>query len=195
MELIDAPTYSRIRVLNLGSTDGIDGITAKPGNVLLLWTTPVNDENPFVTVRIRGVVDSEARLSWLPDDTQVEIVEETRYAGMPEELVAMATPVAVPAGSKGLMKTEDGWPELIWINDSLHSALVGWTDAQIATEEILCALTFAPDEGDLRSLLLAGLKAQFAHVTRDPRTNPPERYPWRNGPRLAADDLKSYRGR
>ena len=195
MELIDAPTYSKIRVQDLGSTDGIEGVDVSVGDVVLLWTLPVNDENPFVSVRIQGVVDDDAHLSWLPDDATVDVVEETRYAGMPQDLVTAATPVQTPAGSRGIVKTEEGWHELIWNNSSLHAALVGWTDAQIATAEILCALTFAPDSADLRPMLLAGLKAQFAKVARTPGVNPPAMYPWHNGTTLDPEDLKFYRGR
>ena len=75
----------------------------------------------------------------------------TRFAGRPEDLVKLARPIARPAGTtNGALQTLEGWHLSIWENDKLHSALWGITDAQIATEEILCALTFAADDDDLR---------------------------------------------
>ena len=38
---------------------------------------------------------------------------------------------------------------------------------------ILCALAVAPDDVDLRPMLLAGLKARYARVTREPNVFPP----------------------
>ncbi len=43
---------------------------------------------------------------------------------------------------------------------------------------ILCALAVAPDDVDLRPMLLAGLKARYARVTREPNVFPPAQYPW-----------------
>ena len=40
--------------------------------------------------------------------------------------------------------------------------------------------------------MLARLKAQYAHVARNRRTNPPEVYPWRRGTTLSEDDLDSF---
>ena len=134
-------------------------------------------------------------MSWLPDDADVEIIEEARYAGAPEDLVAPAKPMKAPTGAGGSMQSPDGWPALVWENDSLHSSPIGWTDAQIATEEILAALTIAPDVDNLHPMLLAGLKAQDTKVARDPGTNPPEQFPWRNGTTIAPEDLDYLRGR
>lgn len=191
--LLNAPRYSRVRVVDLGSTDGIDGVTAATGDVVLLWGASERDENPFVTVRVRAVLDDQGVRSWLPDDGLVEIVELTRFAGRPEDLVKLARPIARPAGTAhGALQTSEGWHPLIWDNDRLHSAVGGTTDAQIATGEILCALTFAPDDDGLRAQMLAGLNAQYAHVVRNPRANPPEIYPWRRGTTLSEDDLDYF---
>jgi hypothetical protein len=42
----------------------------------------------------------------------------------------------------------------------LLSAVGGWNDPKITVRIILCALPVAPEDGDLRPMLLAALKAR-----------------------------------
>jgi hypothetical protein len=74
--------------------------------------------------------------------------------------------------------TADGWPPLIWASGTLFSAVGDWNDPEIAVRIILCALPVAPEDGDLRPMLLAALKARYAKVVRSPDVYPPARYPW-----------------
>ena len=67
-------------------------------------------------------------------------------------------------------------------------------DAEISVEVLLCALAVAPSEDpQLRLMLLAGLKARYAKLTRDPDTYPPSRYPW-NGRTAPGADMLEYLG-
>ena len=195
MQLSKVPTFARIRVLDFGSVDQIEGVPDTIDDVLPVWTQCVRDENPFATVEIRGVIDSAAGLVWLPDDAEVEIVDGPKYAGQPVELIKQATPVKAPAGSKGVVVTAEGWPQLIWESDIVHSPVQGWTDPEIAVEVLMCALSVAPtDDPQLRPMLLAGLAARYAMLVKDPRTYPPEKYPWRGRAEPGADFLEYLEG-
>jgi hypothetical protein len=105
----------------------------------------------------------------------------------------MTTPSGVNGGvMPGLtFDTGEGWPPLIWASNTLFSAVIGWTDPQISVEIILCALTVAPDHGDLRPTLLAGLKARYARVRREPNVFPPAQYPWRQQGEADLDGILS----
>lgn len=152
-------------------------------------------ENPFALVQLRGVIHREFGLSWLPEDTEIEIVDMPRYAGQPEDLVRRAQPVAAPAGSKGVVKTADGWPDLIWRSDMVFSPVQGWSVPEIAVEVLLCALAVAPDEDPaLVPMLLAALAARYARVVKDPRTYPASRYPWRGRSAPGPDMLEYLEG-
>jgi hypothetical protein len=87
--------------------------------------------------------------------------------------------------------TAERWPPLIWDSNTLFSAVRGWTDPQISVQIILCALAVAPDEGDLRPTLLAGLKARYARVTREPNVYPPAQYAWHRQREPAIDGILS----
>ena len=180
VKLSEVHTFSRVRVRDAGSVDGIEGTPPNLNEVLTVWTSCTSDENPFVTVEIRGVFGADGELAWLPDDAEVDVVEPVRYAGQPEELIKQVVPVAAPVGSKGVMKTPEGWPELIWLSDIVHSPVQGWTDPEIAVEVLMCALAVAPaTDPALRPILLAGLNARYAKLVKKPDTYPPEDYPWR----------------
>lgn len=194
MKLQGVPTFSRIRVTDWGSVHWIDDFPGAIDDVVTVWTQCQSVDNPFATVEVRGVLDRHAGLVWLPDDAEAEIVEQVRYAGMPEDLVLLATPIEAPAGSKGTVKSADGWPELNWTSNTLYSPVQGFSDPELSVQTILCALNVAPDEGDLRPMLLAALAARYAKVLKNPDTYPPERYPWRNGPVVDADTLAYLRG-
>jgi hypothetical protein len=100
-------------------------------------------------------------------DTEVEMIELPHYAGMPEDLIPQARPMASP---KGL----DGWPPLIQQSYPLRRVVGQLDDEDDAVEAVLCALSVAPDVGDLRPMLLALLKANYAKVVRYEY-----RQPWR----------------
>jgi hypothetical protein len=195
VQLAKVPTFSRIRVRDIGSVGQIEGVPDTIDDVLPVWTKCTRDENPFATVEIRGVIDSAAGLVWLPDDAEVDIVEGPKYAGQPEELIKQVTPVKAPAGSQGAVASPEGWPQLIWESDIVHSPVQGWTDAEISVEVLMCALTVAPnDDPLLRPMLLAGLAARYANLVKHPRTYPPEKYPWRGRTEPAADFLEYLEG-
>lgn len=185
MRLDDTPVFCQARVTALGSLD------TKPDDALMLgaeivpWTQLQISDVVFAQVEIRGVLlSTTAEIHWLSGDAEIEMLEEPRYADRPENLISLARPVQTPAGfakdtGRGFtMDTPDGWPPLIWASSTLYSAVRGWTDPEGSVEIILCALTVAPDIGDLRPMLLAGLKARYAKVALSPDVYPPARYPW-----------------
>ncbi|MEU8257039.1 hypothetical protein AB0C06_22555 [Micromonospora inaquosa] len=195
MLLATIPTFSRVRVTGLGSTDQIADQPPSIGDVVTIWTWRESDQNPFALVRIRGVVHTERGFIWLPEDTEIEVVEPPRYAGRIEDLLKQAKPVKAPAGSLGVMKTADGWPELIWRSDIVFSPVQGWTDAEIAVEVLMCALAVAPDDDpQLKPMLLAALAARYARLQGDPKTYPADRYPWRNRTAPGSDMLEYLEG-
>ncbi|MEE6263502.1 hypothetical protein [Plantactinospora sonchi] len=195
MLLATVPTFSRVRITGPGPTGRSDDGSPAIGDVVTVWTRRVSDENPFALVELRGVVHGRRGLVWLPEDAEVEVVEPPRYAGRPEDLVTQARPVKAPEGSKGVMKTAEGWPELIWQSDIVFSPVQGWDDPEIAVEVLLCALAVAPDDDpQLRPMLLAALAARYARLQRDPRTYPVARYPWRNRTAPGPDMLEYLRG-
>jgi hypothetical protein len=180
MPLLEVPTFSRIRIKDWGSIEETgEPLAASVDDVLVLWTDCESPENAFATVEVRGVIDRHFGLVWLPDDATIEVVAGPQFAGQPEDLVKHARPVPAPEGSKGDLKTAEGWPPLIWNCDPIYSPVQGWSDPELSVEVILCALNVAPDAPNLHPMLLAALKARYAKVTKDPRTYPPERYPWR----------------
>ena len=73
----------------------------------------------------------------------------------------------------------------------MFSAIRGWSDPEISVQIILCALAVAPDDVDLRPMLLAGLKARYARVTREPNVFPPAQYPWRQQGEADLDGILS----
>jgi hypothetical protein len=155
------------------------------GETVITWTDLRQSIDVFAEVDIRGLLTATAELRWLSGDAEVEIVERPHYADLPENLVSQAQPLPTPSGVNGgnapglTFDTPAGWPPLIWESNTLFSAVRGWDDPQIAVQIILCALAVAPDEDDVRSTLLAALKARYARVTRDSDVYAPAQYPWR----------------
>jgi len=122
---------------------------------------------------------------WLSGDAEVEMTDAPRYAGDPEGLIALAKPMQTPEGVKGKslggmhFETSAGWHPMIWQCSRLFSSIRGWNDVQNAVEFILVALAVAPEAGDLRPTLLAGLRAKYASLKPQSDLYPPARYPWR----------------
>jgi hypothetical protein len=185
VRLDQTPVFCVARVTALGSLDTSDQDAEMLGATIVPWTDLRHSNDVFAEVDVRGVlVPPATEFRWLSGDAEVEITQPPRYAGLPEQLVAQARPVQSPAGVNGgtmpglTFDTPEGWHPLIWDSNTLFSAIRGWTDPEISVQIILCALAVAPDDGDLRSMLLAGLKARYARVTRQPNVYPPVRYPW-----------------
>jgi hypothetical protein len=180
------PSYCRVKIVALGQLDTTAEDSELVGATVVTWTAMEESDDIFAEVEIRGIVTAAGDLWWLSGDAQVEVLEWARYAGQPEDFISAAPAIKSPAGVNGgrlggmTMDTPAGWPELIWKSTGLHSAIRGWKDPEFSVEEILCALAVAPNDDAVRATLLAGLKARFARVVNDPRTYPPDRYPWRN---------------
>jgi hypothetical protein len=105
----------------------------------------------------------------------------------------MQSPAGVNGGAMpgSSFDTAAGWHPLIWESNTLFSVIRGWSDPEISVQIILCALAVAPDGGDLRQMLLAGLKARYARVTREPNVFPPAQYPWRRQSEADIDGILS----
>lgn len=148
------------------------------GSMVIPWTSLEPSDDVFADVENRGVLTSGAELYWMAGDTEVDMVELPHYAGKPEDFIPHARPIASPAGSSAHVDTGEGWPPLIWRSETLHRAVRGLSDHDVSVEVILCALTVAPDDGDLRPMLLASLKARYAALMRHGDLYP---QPWRTG--------------
>jgi hypothetical protein len=170
-------------VTTLGSLDTSEEDQELLGAMIIPWTQMEDSDDIFAEAEIRGVVTPSNELWWLSGDAKVEIIEPPRYAGDPEDLIPLAQPMPSPRGVKlqgGVhMEIPDDWHPLIWQCVELHSSICGWSDIENAVEFILVALAVAPDTGDLRPMLLAGLKARYARLKREKKAFPPARYPWR----------------
>ena len=171
--------FCRVGVTALGSLDSSEKDAKLLGATVIPWTDLRQSDDVFAEVDVRGVLDLTAEPHWLSGDAEVEIIEQPRYADLPENLVPQARPMTTPPGVNGgvvpglIFDAAEGWPPLIWASETLFSAVRGWTDPQISVQIILCALTVAPEHGDLRPTLLAGFKARYARVTREPNVFPP----------------------
>jgi hypothetical protein len=159
LRLDETPIFSRVRVTAVGSLSTSERDSNLLGAGVIPWTGLESSDDVFAEVDVRGVLTSRSELHWMAGDTEVEMIELPHYAGMPEDLVLQARPIASPSGS-------DGWPPLIRNSYPLRFAVNGWDDYDTAVEVILCALSVAPDVGDLCPMLLASLKAHYARVVR-----------------------------
>lgn len=174
MFLADVPDYSRFEISQL-DPDDVSGSPVSRGDVLTMWGTSPSqhDSGPH-----RGAIDATGRWSWLalhyPCDFRLKVIQEPRYAGEPESILAtLPTQASLPGDP---VKKRD-WPEALWANERLHAAVVGHTDHQAAVKEILCAITVAPSE--LLPLLATALRHHYEQVVNAPDRYPAERYPWR----------------
>ena len=183
MLLREVPSYSQVAVLDFGTVSELDEFPTALDDVVTVWTKPERADDPMALIDVRGVLDSEHGLVFIPTDAQVRIVEMPRFAGDPAELAERAERFHLPGGSRGAVATSDGWPELVWRSDDLTSVCMGWSDPELSVEVLLCALAVDTDRWDplVRPMLSGALKARYAAVVRDPRTYPPERYPWLSG--------------
>lgn len=179
MRLDKTPVFSVARVTALGSLDASAKDPGLLGATIVPWTELRQSNDVFAEVDIRGVLTPPTtELRFLSGDAEIEIVQRPRYAGLPENLVAEATPMQSPAGVNGgaipglSFDTAAGWHPLIWESNTLFSAIRGWSDPEISVQIILCALAVAPDDVDLRPMLLAGLKARYVRVTGAQRLSP-----------------------
>ncbi len=178
----EAPIFARVRVVKLGSLDTLRSDLALLGETVITWTEMQRSNDIFAEVEIRGILRPEnevawtiGELSWLSGDAEVEIIEPPRYAGQPEDLIALAQPVKGPQNPG----SRDGWPPLIWQSDPLHSALVPLQSSLPCVDTLLCALSVAPPTFDVVPWLLAGLKARYAQVLREADSWPERSYYWR----------------
>jgi hypothetical protein len=179
LRLYETPKYSRVRVTTVGSLSTSEKDSNVLGAVVIPWTQLETSDDVFAEQEVRGVLTSGSELHVMAGDTEVEMIELPHYAGMPEDLIPQARPIASPSGSKAHSGTAGGWPSLLWVSHALYDAIKGYHDYEMSVEIILCGLSVAPDDGDLRPMLLAGLKARYAELARRPDTYPPAEYPWR----------------
>lgn len=193
MKLSEVPAFSQVRVLDFGSINEVYQFPHTIDEIVTVWTKCESDDNPFSTVRTRGLVDQYDAVVWFAADAQVEVVEPPRFAGPIEDLLAEARPMKTPAGSNSPVFSPEGWPPLIWASDLIFSPVAGLTDPELAVEILLCAIAVAPTaaDADLLPMLLSALRARIARLEESVDTYPPDRYPWRNN-RDPSEDLLDY---
>lgn len=180
LRIDQTPPFSRVKVVQLGSLDTEPKDLDLLGSEVITWTSMEKSSDLFAEVDVRGILTPEnavdwaiGTLWWLSGDAEVEMVTPPRYAGQPEDLIKLATPVKSPTSS-GM---PDGWPPLIWKSMPLYRALDSLDDALTCVENLLCALSVAPDVVDVKPWLLAGLKARYAKLLRGPYSE--REYYWR----------------
>jgi len=172
LRLDETPVFSRVRITAVGSLSTSENDSHLLGAVVIPWTGREDSDDVFAEVDLCGVLTSGSEHHWMAGDTEVEMIELPHYAGMPEDLILQARPIASPKG--GTLSSE--WPPLIRHSYPLRRAVHGDYDYDASVEVLLCALSVAPDVGDLRPMLLAGMKANYARVVRYASAYP---QPWR----------------
>jgi hypothetical protein len=113
LRLDETPVFSRVRVTAVGSLGTSEKDSNLLGAAVIPWTSLEPSDDVFAEVDVRGVLTSGSELHWMAGDTEVEVIELPWYAGVPEDLVVQARPMASPAGSKAYSGTAAGWPPLI----------------------------------------------------------------------------------
>ena len=167
-------TFSRVVIHAVTNEDADDGDRALVGTTFAVWTDLESPGDPLALYEIRGLVrPNDESLTWLPDDTVVDVVDEPAMAGRPEQLAADAPRIRVSDPD-----LSESWHPLIWDSEAVMGPVSDTVDPEYATYVLLCALSVVPNVPEVRSVLVAALAARLAQVRRDPRTYPPADYPW-----------------
>jgi hypothetical protein len=172
--LADVETFATVIIRAVVNEDADDDDRALAGATFAVWTDLESPEDSLAPYEIRGLVRSnDDHITWLPDDTVVEVAGGPTLAGRPEVLAEGAARVRVTdpdlAGS---------WHPLIWGSEAVMGPVSNTVDPEHGTEALLFALSVVPKVPEVQEVLLAALKARYAQVVRNPRTYPPESYPW-----------------
>lgn len=169
-------TFSTVVVREIDNPDADDEDRALIGTTQVVWTDLLSPEDELAPYEIRGLLRPGGNsLAWLPEDTVVEVVEKRRMLGRPEALIADAAEAR--ARTRDLYSS-GAVPELIDLSEPVISAVENTQDPEIAVQDLLFALSVAPDDAVVRDMMIAALAARYASVQRNPKTYPPGRHPW-----------------
>lgn len=169
-------TFSRVVIREVGNPDADDDDRALVGMTFAVWTGLTSAEDELAPYELRGLLAENARqLTWLLDDTVVEVVETPKTLARPEDLIADAPEAR--ARTRELFSSGD-FRQIIEDSDRVWEAVANTDDPEFAVENLLLALNVAPDLPVVKDMMIAALAARFVDVQRNPETYPPTRYPW-----------------
>jgi hypothetical protein len=172
--LADVETFSTVIIRAVVNEDADDDDRELAGETFAIWTDLESPEDSFAPYEIRGLVrTSDDYITWLPDDTVVELIAGPSLAGHPASLAEGADRVRVSDPD-----LSSSWHPLIGESEAVMGPVSNTVDPESGTETLLYALSVAPEVPELRKVLLSALAARYAQVVRDPRTYPPAGYPW-----------------
>jgi hypothetical protein len=172
--LADVETFSTVIIRAVVNEDADDDDRQLAGATFAVWTELESPEDPFASYEIRGLVrPNDDHITWLPDDTIVELVSGPSLAGHPGSLAEGAERVHVTNP-----ELASSWHPLIWESEAVMGPVSNTVDPAFATETLLYALSVAPEVPEVQKVLLSALVARYSQVLRDPRTYPPSESPW-----------------
>lgn len=172
--LADVETFASVVIRAVVNEDADDDDRALAGLTFAVWTDRESPEDSLAPYEFRGLVrPNDDHITWLPDDTVVEVTSGPTFAGRPEVLAVGASRVRVTDPDLA-----ESWHPLIWESEAVMGPVSNTVDPEHGTEALLFALSVAPNVAEVREILLAALKARYTQVVRDPQTYPPARYPW-----------------
>lgn len=171
-----AKTFSRVMIREVGNHDADDDDRSLVGSTFAVWTELTSSSDELAPYELRGLVAEGGReLTWLPDDTVVDVVEKPRMLARPENLIDDAE--GARERTRGLYSSGE-IPQIIDDSDPVWAAVANTDDPEIAVHNLLLALSVAPDLPVVKDLMVAALAARFATVRRDKEAYPPNQYPW-----------------
>lgn len=169
-------TFSRVVIREVGNPDADDDDRALVGTTFAVWTELTRAEDELTPYELCGLLAEDARqLTWLPDDTVVDIVEKPKMLARPEHLIKGAADARARARE---LHSSGDLPQIIEDSDPVSAAVGNTIDPEFAVENLLLALNVAPELPAVKDMMIAALAARFASVQRDVNTYPPEHHPW-----------------
>lgn len=151
-QLCEAKNWSKVRIQELGLLDNTDQDREFLGKeVVVLGEEEAADtfvRNPKDGKPIRTTLVFADGDTWrLGGDCLVCETFQPRPAGNPNEISQLAKDgTLIRKPDEGVIQFQDDMPSFIWEQMDLYSAVVGTVDAEFAIEEILYAISVAPEE-------------------------------------------------
>lgn len=151
-QLCEAKTWSKVHIQELGVLDTSDQDKQFLGKeVVVLGEEEAADTfflNPKNGKPIRTtLVFTDGEVWRLGGDCLVFETFQAKPAGNPKEIAKLAKDGnLIRKPNEGVIQFQDDMPSFIWEQKGLYSAVVGTVDAEFAIEDILYAISVAPEE-------------------------------------------------
>ena len=173
--LKDANTWSKVSIEQLGLLDSdARDLEILGREVVVLGVeeaadTFVEDPNSGKPIRLILIyVDGE---TWrLGGDSLVRETFPSRPAGHPETLSIKARSwTTIRSSNEGVIQFQNDTPDFIWEQVDLYSAVTGVLDPEIAVDELIFAISVAPE--NVLPILFAALAQRFSELREISESN------------------------